>query len=203
MTNWRFYNDYQNEKKDSYKSNNISNDHNIWNSIRIVLLIVFGLGLFKSDIFKSFYQDSISPVRQNPPINNPIDFNNIPKYPKIDLKNFQTKDFNSNNVNDLLYPKNKTLTDFSKLNQFKNPFTLQNRDDKNIVFDAFLNKIGLDSNNFKLREFKPIDLESNDFKLKEFKPIDLESNDFKLKEFKSIDLESNDFKLKEFKSFDD
>ena len=84
MTNWRFYNDKENEKKYSYKSNNISNKHDIWNSIRIVLLIVFGLGLFKS-----FYQDRTSPdnlndllypknknlpVRQITPINNSIEF---------------------------------------------------------------------------------------------------------------------------------
>ena len=53
MTNWRFYNDHENEKKYSYKSNNISNKHDIWNSIRIVLLIGFGLGLFKPIDLKS------------------------------------------------------------------------------------------------------------------------------------------------------
>ena len=65
MTNWRFYNEHENEKKYSYKSNNISNKHEIWNSIRIVLLIGFGLGLFKSDIFKSFFQHRTSPDNFN------------------------------------------------------------------------------------------------------------------------------------------
>ena len=156
MTNWRFYNEHENEKKYSYKSNNISNKHEIWNSKRIVLLIGFGLGLFKSDIFKSFFQHRTSPdnfndllypknknlpLRQITPVNNSIDFNDIPKFPKMDLKNFQNIDI--------------PLKKFNNVNR------------EALNFDVF-------------KEFKPIDLKSNDFKLKEFKPIDLKSNDFKL-----------------------